>query len=55
VLATVPDSPDALLVLGLAQRQSDRAQAEVTLRRFLTAAPEHPAAPEIRRLLAPAP
>ncbi|MFG3701125.1 cytochrome c-type biogenesis protein CcmH [Micromonospora sp. NPDC047620] len=51
VLARVPDSPDALLVLGLAQRQSDRAQAEVTLRRFLTAAPDHPAAAEIRRLL----
>ncbi|MGS2617729.1 cytochrome c-type biogenesis protein CcmH [Micromonospora sp. LZ34] len=51
VLARVPDSPDALLVLGLAQRRSDRAQAEVTLRRFLTAAPDHPAAAEIRRLL----
>ncbi|MFG3417795.1 cytochrome c-type biogenesis protein CcmH [Micromonospora sp. NPDC048063] len=51
VLARVPDSPDALLVLGLAQRQSDRAQAEVTLRRFLAAAPDHPAAAEIRRLL----
>ncbi|MER5333732.1 cytochrome c-type biogenesis protein CcmH [Micromonospora sp. NPDC002717] len=52
VLARVPDSPDALLVLGLAQRRSDRARAEVTLRRFLTAAPDHPAAAEIRRLLA---
>ncbi|MFG3711889.1 cytochrome c-type biogenesis protein CcmH [Micromonospora sp. NPDC047730] len=51
VLARVPDSPDALLVLGLAQRRSDRAQAEVTLRRFLAAAPDHPAAAEIRRLL----
>ncbi|MEU5948501.1 cytochrome c-type biogenesis protein CcmH [Micromonospora sp. NPDC047465] len=51
VLARVPDSPDALLVLGLAQRRSDRARAEVTLRRFLTAAPDHPAAAEIRRLL----
>ncbi|MFI7648186.1 cytochrome c-type biogenesis protein CcmH [Micromonospora sp. NPDC049460] len=51
VLARVPDSPDALLVLGLAQRRSDRAQAEVTLRRFLAAAPNHPAAAEIRRLL----
>ncbi|MEV5764049.1 tetratricopeptide repeat protein, partial [Micromonospora sp. NPDC052213] len=51
VLARIPDSPDALLVLGLAQRRSDRARAEVTLRRFLTAAPDHPAAAEIRRLL----
>ncbi|MFE9690176.1 cytochrome c-type biogenesis protein CcmH [Micromonospora sp. NPDC005806] len=53
VLAREPDSPDGLLVLGLAQRNSRSVEAENTLRRFLAVAPTHPAAAEIRRLLAP--
>lgn len=52
VLAHAPDSPDGLLVLGLAQRRTRPAEAPRTLRRFLTVAPAHPAAPEITRLLA---
>ncbi|MEU5530861.1 cytochrome c-type biogenesis protein CcmH [Micromonospora chersina] len=52
VLAREPDSPDGLLVLGLAQRNSRSAEADDTLRRFLAVAPAHPAAAEIRRLLA---
>jgi cytochrome c-type biogenesis protein CcmH/NrfF len=51
VLASQPDAPDALLMLGLAQRATDRDAAGVTLRRFLARAPAHPAAAEIRRLL----
>ena len=51
VLAGQPDAPDALLMLGLAQRQTDPGTADATLRRFLDRAPQHPAAPEIRRLL----
>ncbi|MCX4471649.1 cytochrome c-type biogenesis protein CcmH [Micromonospora sp. NBC_01655] len=51
-LARVPDSADGLLVLGLAQRRTRPVEAPRTLRRFLTVAPEHPAAPEIERLLA---
>lgn len=52
VLAREPDSPDGLLVLGLAQRNSRSAEAGDTLRHFLAVAPAHPAAAEIRRLLA---
>ncbi|MFG2109987.1 cytochrome c-type biogenesis protein CcmH [Micromonospora chersina] len=52
VLAREPDSPDGLLVLGLAQRNSRSVEADDTLRRFLAVAPAHPAAAEIRRLLA---
>ena len=52
VLAHAPDSPDGLLVLGLAQRRTRPAEAPRTLRRFLTVAPAHPAAAEITRLLA---
>lgn len=51
VLTRSPDSPDGLLVLGLAQRRTRPADAPVTLRRFLTVAPHHPAAAEITRLL----
>ncbi|MEU3453412.1 cytochrome c-type biogenesis protein [Micromonospora sp. NPDC006766] len=51
VLAQTPTSPDGLLVLGLAQRGLHSAEATPTLRRFLAVAPEHPAAPEISRLL----
>ncbi|MFG3578029.1 cytochrome c-type biogenesis protein CcmH [Micromonospora chersina] len=52
VLAREPDSPDGLLVLGLAQRNSRSVEADDTLRRFLAVAPAHPAAAEVRRLLA---
>jgi cytochrome c-type biogenesis protein CcmH/NrfF len=53
VLAGQPDAADAVLILGLAQRQSGSAAAAATLRRFLALAPAHPAAAEIRRLLEP--
>ncbi|WNM38829.1 cytochrome c-type biogenesis protein CcmH [Micromonospora halotolerans] len=52
VLAREPESPDGLLVLGLAQRNSRSVEAGDTLRHFLAVAPAHPAAAEIRRLLA---
>ncbi|TYB39554.1 tetratricopeptide repeat protein [Micromonospora sp. AP08] len=55
VLAREPDSPDGLLVLGLAQRNSRSVEADDTLRRFLAVAPAHPAAAEVRRLLATRP
>ncbi|MFC0005564.1 cytochrome c-type biogenesis protein CcmH [Micromonospora siamensis] len=51
VLDDSPGSPDGLLVLGLAQRTTRPVDAPATLRRFLTVAPQHPAAAEIRRLL----
>ncbi|MEV7225733.1 cytochrome c-type biogenesis protein CcmH [Polymorphospora sp. NPDC051019] len=53
LLAGTPDLPDALLVLGLAQRETSPDRAPETLRRFLDVAPGHPAAGEVRRLLAP--
>ncbi|GGM58384.1 hypothetical protein GCM10011608_49200 [Micromonospora sonchi] len=53
VLDHAPESPDGLLVLGLAQRATRPADATATLRRFLAVAPSHPAAAEIRRLLDP--
>lgn len=49
--AQAPDDPDALLILGLAQRVSAPRDGEVTLDRFLAIAPHHPAAAEVRRLL----
>jgi cytochrome c-type biogenesis protein CcmH/NrfF/uncharacterized protein HemY len=52
VLAAAPADPDALLVLGLAQRAKGSADATGTLRRFLQVAPTHPAAAEIGRMLA---
>ncbi|MFI0793660.1 cytochrome c-type biogenesis protein CcmH [Micromonospora rubida] len=55
VLAHDPDSPDGLLVLGLAQRGTHSTDATRTLRRFLSVAPKHPAAAEISRLLTAAP
>ncbi|MET8907770.1 cytochrome c-type biogenesis protein CcmH [Micromonospora sp. NPDC004551] len=55
VLTREPDSPDGLLVLGLAQRNSRSVEAGDTLRRFLAVAPAHPAAAEVRRLLATGP
>ena len=42
----------ALLVLGLAQRDLGRPTADATLRAFLRADPDHPAAAQVRRLLA---
>ncbi|MEO3931069.1 cytochrome c-type biogenesis protein CcmH [Micromonosporaceae bacterium B7E4] len=51
VLRHRPDAPDGLLILGLAQRESDPRAATATLRRFLTRAPDHPAAAEVRRLV----
>ncbi|MFG1779485.1 cytochrome c-type biogenesis protein CcmH [Micromonospora sp. NPDC049048] len=51
VLTNSPDSPEGLLVLGLAQRATRPEEASATLRRFLATAPGHPAAAEIRRLL----
>ncbi|HET7328186.1 MAG TPA: cytochrome c-type biogenesis protein CcmH [Nocardioidaceae bacterium] len=52
-VASAPGKPDgeALLVLGLAQRAESMPQADDTLRRFLSVAPEHPAAAQVRRLL----
>lgn len=52
VLADVPDQPDALLVLGLAQRVTGSAEATGTLQRFLAVAPTSAAAPEVRQYLA---
>ena len=42
---------EAMLVLGLAQRQLGEPQADETLRAFLDAAPHHPAAARVRELL----
>jgi cytochrome c-type biogenesis protein CcmH/NrfF len=42
---------DALLVLGLAQRALGDPAGDVTLRRFLEQAPDHPAAGKVRALL----
>lgn len=46
-----PDDPDALLILGLAQRALSTTEGDHTLGRFLAVAPDHPAAAEVRRLL----
>lgn len=43
---------DALLVLGLAEHQQGDSRATATLKHFLRAAPDHPAAPMVRKLLA---
>lgn len=51
VLAERPDDPEALLMLGLAQRAERSPEAVPTLRRFVRLAPDHPAAAEIRRLI----
>lgn len=51
VQSAYPDDPDALLILGLAQRATATVGGDRTLGRFLAAAPDHPAAPEVRRLL----
>jgi cytochrome c-type biogenesis protein CcmH/NrfF len=52
VLAHAPGNTQALLMLGLAQRAAGSSEATATLRRFLAAAPQDPAAAEVRRLLA---
>lgn len=51
VLDHAPGNTQALLMLGLAQRAAGSADATATLRRFLAAAPDDPAAAEVRRLL----
>lgn len=51
VVRNAPGDPDALLILGLAQRASSSPDADRTFARFLAVAPEHPAAAEVRRLL----
>jgi cytochrome c-type biogenesis protein CcmH len=50
-----PSQSAALLVLGLAQRAQGEAAARGTLHRFLALAPGHPAAAQVRRLLARGP
>jgi cytochrome c-type biogenesis protein CcmH len=47
-----PERAMALLVLGLAQRAEHEPGASRTLRTFLKVAPDHPAAAQVRRLLA---
>ena len=56
-LAGTPGSSQsaALLVLGLAQRSQGEPAWTGTLRRFLSLAPHHPAAAQVRRLLASRP
>lgn len=49
--AEIPTDPDALLILGLAQRAVGSSEAPRTLSRFLETAPDHPAAAEVRGLL----
>jgi cytochrome c-type biogenesis protein CcmH/NrfF len=51
VLDDSPGDPEAMLLLGLAQRATGSPAATATLRQFLAAAPAHPAAAEVRRLL----
>jgi tetratricopeptide (TPR) repeat protein len=51
VLADRPSDPDAVLVLGLAERATHSPAAADTLRRFLRLAPDHPAAAQVRQLL----
>jgi tetratricopeptide (TPR) repeat protein len=49
--AQTPTDPDALLILGLVQRAAGQPEAYQTLSRFLEAAPDHPAAQEVRAVL----
>ena len=46
-----PDTPDVLLVLGLAQNRTGAPEAAATLGRFLELDPGSPAAPGVRKLL----
>jgi cytochrome c-type biogenesis protein CcmH len=50
--AKYPDNPDVLLILGLAQNRTGDAAGTATLRKFLELAPDSPAAPGVRKLLA---
>lgn len=51
VLAADPEHPEALLMLGTAERALGHDEAGATLRRFLDLAPDHPAADAVRALL----
>ncbi|WP_346619886.1 cytochrome c-type biogenesis protein CcmH [Blastococcus montanus] len=51
VLAAHPEHPEALLMLGTAERALGDGEAGATLRRFLDLAPDHPAADAVRALL----
>lgn len=51
VLADRPDEPDALLMLAAALRDESPDEARSLLRRFLTVAPDHVAAPGVRSAL----
>ena len=51
--AQTPRDPDALLILGLVQRAAGKPEADQTLSRFLEAAPNHPAADQVRAVLEP--
>lgn len=53
VLAERPDEAEALLVLAAALRDDEPDQARTLLRRFLVVAPDHAAAPGVRRALEP--
>lgn len=46
-----PDDPEVLLLLGTTQRALGRFTATTTLRRFLQAAPDDPAADTVRALI----
>jgi tetratricopeptide (TPR) repeat protein len=51
-----PENPEALLLLGLAQRAQGLAvDSTATLQRFLALDPDHEAASQVRRLLEPEP
>ena len=52
VLEDDPAHAEALLLLGTLQRESGDPEAPRTLRRFLEAAPDHPASPKVRSVLA---
>jgi len=51
ILTRQPSHPEALLLLGTLQRSAGEPQARETLRRFLEVAADHPAAPQVRRML----
>ena len=55
VIDDEPTNPQAVLLLGLAQRAQGLAEASTTLQRFLELDPGHEAAPQVRRLLEQAP
>ena len=51
ILAADPEHPEALLMLGTAERALGDDEGDATLRRFLDLAPDHPAADAVRALL----